>query len=154
MTRRPALMIAAIAVIGVAAFVVVATANRHQLRITCYFQNGQGLKPGSPVTVAGVQVGSVRNIRVRPERSEHPVEVNLLLQTSYELKIPSDSVVVLETAGILGETFAEIDTSKATGSPLQNSGTLSTRPSTGPGASQILDCLSNISQHKPCENSK
>ena len=59
--------------------------------------------------VAGVDVGRVIEVRVRPDLKEHAAEVVLLFQTPYELKIPEDSVVSLRRAGLLGETYAEVD---------------------------------------------
>src|SRR5215831_15007079 len=108
-------MIAVVASIGVLLFIVLARPSGYHLRLTCYFENAGGLKAGAPVTVAGVKVGSVTSVRVRPEMRERPAEVTMLLQTSYELKIPNDAIVVLETAGVLGETFAEINIRNATG---------------------------------------
>ena len=47
-------------------------------------------------------------------------EVIMNLQTPYELKIPNDSTVSLSTAGILGETYAQINISEASGPPANN----------------------------------
>ena len=120
-------MIAIAACVGVVLFITLARPSGHILHITCYFENVSGLKTGAPVTVAGVKVGSVTNVRVRPEMREHPAEVSMLVQTSYELKIPNDAVVVVQTSGVLGESFAEIDIRNATGLPLKDGGTLNTR---------------------------
>jgi ABC-type transporter Mla subunit MlaD len=46
------------------------------------------------------------------------------LRTSYELKIPNDSVVSTATAGILGETYLVIDVSAASGPPIKSGGQL------------------------------
>jgi ABC-type transporter Mla subunit MlaD len=150
-SRRPTVMIVLAALVGVVFFVILARPSRHILRLTCYFQKASGLKVGAPVALAGVEVGSVTSVRVRPELREHPAEVMMLLRTPYELKIPSDSIVTLETAGVLGETFPEIEFKAATGPPIQDGGTLKTREAEGPTLQQLLDCLSNIAEHKPCK---
>jgi ABC-type transporter Mla subunit MlaD len=150
-SSRPTVMIVLAALVGVAFFVTLARPSRHILRITCYFQNASGLKVGAPVALAGVEVGSVTGVRARPELREHPAEVTLLLRTAYELKIPNDSIVTLETAGVLGETFPEIEVKAATGPPIEDGGTLKTREAEGPTMQQLLDCLSNIAEHKPCK---
>lgn len=147
-------MIALAALIGVASFIILARAGGHRLHLTCYFENAGLLKTGASVTVAGVKVGSVTSVRVRPEMRDHPAEVTLLLQTPYELKIPNDAVVVLESAGLLGEMFAEIDIRNATGPPVKDGGTLSTRRENAVTGQQLLDCISNLAEHKPCDLGK
>ena len=41
----------------------------------------------------------------------------MVFNPPYELKIANDSTVLLETAGILEETFVDIDVASATGPP-------------------------------------
>ena len=144
-------MIAVVASIGVLLFILLARPSGYRLRLTCYFDNAGGLKVGATVTVAGVKVGSVTSVRVRPEMREHPAEVTFFLQTPYELKIPNDAVVTLETAGVLGETFVEIDVRTATGPPVKDGGTLNTRPMGRATMQPLLDCTSNLAEHKPCD---
>ena len=89
----------------------------HRLELRTYFQNSAGLKDGAPVRLAGVHVGIVKSVRVRPEVKDGTVEVIMALCTPYEIQIPSDSIVTLETEGILGQTYAEIDTLKRKARP-------------------------------------
>src|SRR5205807_9031395 len=49
------------------------------------------------------------------------------IATSYELKIPKDSLVGLATAGVLGETYLEIDTAHASRPPLEAYGYLKSK---------------------------
>jgi ABC-type transporter Mla subunit MlaD len=117
MWRHPSLIIAAAAIAGVTLFLTLAKPPRQRLDLKCYFRNAQGLRPGARVRVAGVDVGSVTSVRVRPELRDHPVEVSMNLDTPYELKIPSDSVVELEAAGVFGEVFPQIDIQDTSGPP-------------------------------------
>jgi ABC-type transporter Mla subunit MlaD len=96
----------------------------HRLTLTTYFRNGGGLQPKAPVRVDGVELGSVTSVRVRPELGERPVEVIMAIATSYDLAIPSDSVVLLATGGLLGPTLVDIDTRRAQGSRIGNNGVL------------------------------
>ena len=89
----------------------------HRLEVRAYVQDAQGLHAGAPVRLAGVQIGSVRSVRALPEKRENPAEVVMILRTPNELKIPKDSVVSLATAGVLGETFAEINVQNASAPP-------------------------------------
>jgi ABC-type transporter Mla subunit MlaD len=54
------------------------------------------------------------------------------LATPYEIKIPRDSITGTETAGVLGETYVEINTTQASGPPVENYGYLKSRPSIPP----------------------
>jgi ABC-type transporter Mla subunit MlaD len=149
--KHPSLTIAAIAVAGVVLVVAVARPSARLFDIKCYFKNAQGLRPGAKVRLAGVEVGSVTSIRVRPELRDHPAEVIMVLQTPYELKVPKDSVVTLESAGVLGEVFAQINIDQASGPPLENGGVLETRAGQSPTPQQWLECFSNVVAHKPCD---
>lgn len=152
MRQRPSIMIA-IAAVVLAALALLLILNRlhstHRLHAKCYFQDAQGLRAGAEVRLAGVAVGSVTSVRVRPDLRDHPAEVEMLITTSYDLKIPEDAVAGLETAGVLGETFVEINIQQASGRPLVDGGVLKTRES--PRPRDWLACFSNIVEHKPCD---
>jgi len=89
-----------------------------------YFSSGSSLKPYAPVCVDGVVVGVVTSVRVRPELGERPIEVQMAISTPYELRIPDDSTVSLSTEGVLGQTFADIDTRGARGPATASDGVL------------------------------
>ena len=73
------------------------------------------------------------------------------LHTPYELQLPADAVARVETAGVLGESFVQIDISKTSGPPLANGGVLKSQPSQSITAKQWVECLSNLAAHKPCD---
>ena len=119
------IILVAMIVFGLAViFLTFAKHTQHQLQVTTYFRDAHGLRAEAPVQVAGVEVGRVTDVRVRPELKEHPAEVVLLFQTPYKLEIPSDSVVLLSRAGLLGETYAEVDVRSASGPSVGNQGVL------------------------------
>jgi MlaD protein len=149
--KHPSLTIAVIAVAGVAIVFALARPSTHLLEIKCYFKDAQGLRAGAKVRLAGVEVGSVASVRARPELRDHPAEVVMVLQTPYELNVPDDSVVTLESAGVLGDVFAQINIQDAIGPPLWPGGVLQTRAGEGPTPQQWLDCFSNVMAHKPCD---
>jgi ABC-type transporter Mla subunit MlaD len=130
--KHPSLTIAAMAVAGVVLVVALAKPNHYTLELKCYFKDAQGLRAGAKVRMAGVEVGTVTGVRVRPELRENPAEVTMTLQTPYELKVPSDSVVRLRSAGAPSDVFAEIDMQNASGPPVATGGVLKTVPSTNP----------------------
>src|SRR5262249_33219265 len=55
-----------------------------------------------------------------PQEPLCPARVEMTVASDYELKIPRDSVVSKNTAGILGETYLDIDSRQATGPAAQN----------------------------------
>ena len=99
--------------LGVVVFLFVRSTG-NKLTVKTYFTNASGLRDGANVRVAGVDVGSVKSVRVRPELKEEPVEVVMVLNPRYEVRIPADSIVSLETEGVLGPTYVEIDATDGT----------------------------------------
>src|SRR5437879_13440000 len=88
-----------------------------RLTLKSYFDNAQGLRNGAPVRLNGVDIGNVTNIRIVPDKSKQqtPVEITMKLSTKYSYAIRRDSVTSLETAGVLAETFLDIDSLQARG---------------------------------------
>ena len=99
----------------------------HQELKSC-FDDVQGLKSGAVVRLAGVYVGRVRSVRAQPQSKGCPAEVEMDLATSYALPVPKDALTEIETAGVLGETFVEIDVSQASGPSIENYGYLKSKP--------------------------
>lgn len=85
-----------------------------------YFDNAGGLKTGAPVQVNGVNVGNVSNIAVIPQRNPTPVEVDLKINTKYQGLIRKDSQAVIATAGVLGSSYVDIDSTLAKGPPVND----------------------------------
>jgi len=83
----------------------------------------------------------VQSVRVRPELGVRPVEVLMLISTPYELRIPNDSTVQLSTEGVLGETFADIDTRNAHGPAIGNDGVLKSSEMTAADGAQAVKRL-------------
>ena len=82
--------------------------------IRTYFDNAEGLRVGAPARLQGVDIGNVTAIRVVSNHGLTPVEVRMKVNTRYDL-LRVDSVAQLSTAGVLGETFVDIDSSAAKG---------------------------------------
>lgn len=94
-----------------------------------YFDNAQGLRNGAPVRLSGVDIGNVTGIRIVADKDKQqtPVEVTMKVNTRYNFELRRDSVTSLETAGVLGETYIDIDSAQAIGSPVQDGDTLPTQ---------------------------
>ena len=80
-----------------------------------YFNNAAGLKNGAPVTLEGVTIGNVIRIRVVQERNPTPVEVTLRVGEDYIHDLHTDSTTTIAQAGVLGDSYIDIDSTQATG---------------------------------------
>jgi phospholipid/cholesterol/gamma-HCH transport system substrate-binding protein len=150
MKWRVVRVVGLIGVVTVALIAVLLTGNPlgHKVFIKAYFTNAMSLRPGAPVRMAGVDIGSVKTVRARPELKEAPAEVVMVLTTSYELRIPNDSIASLSTAGILGETYVAIDASHASGTPIEPNAVLKTIPTTELTTHEMLEKFSDILSKK------
>ena len=88
-----------------------------KLYLRSYFKNAAGLKDGAPVTLEGVTVGNVRHIRVIPSREPSPVEVTMEIGREYLSGLHVDSTAGIAQAGVLGDSYVDIDSTTATGPP-------------------------------------
>ena len=66
------------------------------------FSNVGGLKPGSSIEIAGVQVGRVKSLVLVN------YQANVVLSLSKGLKIPDDAIASVKTKGLVGEKYIEI----------------------------------------------
>ena len=100
-----------------------------KITIKSYFDNAGGLREGAPVRLAGVDIGNVTRIRVvsEPDKKLTPVEVTMKVNTQYRENLRADSVTSLSTAGVLGETYIDIDSSQARGPEARSGAVLPTR---------------------------
>jgi phospholipid/cholesterol/gamma-HCH transport system substrate-binding protein len=98
-------------------FVMSGTGGWFTTKITLrsYFDNAGGLRIGAPVRLAGVDIGNVTAVRIVEGRPASPVEVTMKVNTKYLFSLRKDSVTLLSTAGILGETFVDVDSAAAKG---------------------------------------
>jgi len=76
-----------------------------------YVGNAGGLRVGAPVSLQGVKVGSVKEIRMVSGHGTAPVRVTLQVAMSDNARgfIKKDTQAQLSTAGMLGETFVDLD---------------------------------------------
>jgi phospholipid/cholesterol/gamma-HCH transport system substrate-binding protein len=61
-----------------------------------------GLRAGSPVEIAGVEVGRVEEIRLKDYQARVALRIN------GGIKLPEDSIVSIRTKGLIGEQFVKI----------------------------------------------
>jgi phospholipid/cholesterol/gamma-HCH transport system substrate-binding protein len=82
------------------------TFSAYKVKFVFNFING--VKIGSPVRFAGVDVGEVRDIEFIFTQQGQPPKVQMTGWIKKDIKIPHDSTVWVNTLGLLGEKYIEI----------------------------------------------
>jgi len=85
-----------------------------------------GLKPGAPVRLAGVEVGSVSAVDLVGDQ----VEVVMELNQDYQPRVTSESVAYLGSVSLLGEAAVDI-TASSRGTPVPEWGYIRSGPTPG-----------------------
>jgi len=83
-----------------------AISDEEGYHIEARFDNIGGIKPKAPVTMAGVRIGRVSNVRYDKETFE--AVVTLTIENQYD-RIPDDTFAKIFTAGLLGEQYIGLD---------------------------------------------
>ena len=107
-----------------------------KLTLTTHFDNAEGLKSGQPVQLSGVPVGNVTAVRVVQGRPESPVEVVMKVNSKFQPLIHKDSVATIKTAGLLGESYIDLDSRKATDRLVKDGDEIT--PGNAPGLDDVV----------------
>ena len=94
-----------------------------QYGLKTVFENIAGLKPGAPVRVAGVEVGSVSETKFMGDR----VEVVMTVNEDHRHLITTESVATLGSVSLLGEAAVDI-TAASRGTPIPEWGYVKSTP--------------------------
>lgn len=73
--------------------------------VTAEFDNVGDLKTGAPVTMSGVSIGAVTDIRIDPQ--DYRARVTMRIDPQYSM-IPDDSDASINTQGLLGGQYVAI----------------------------------------------
>ncbi|NOY88449.1 MAG: MCE family protein [FCB group bacterium] len=87
-------------------------------KFVCYFKNVNGLVPGSPVWMSGVEVGNVSSISFVNLDSLRQVKVVCRLKKSVWNRLTKDARVQLGTMGFLGDKYVEVIPGNGKGPPI------------------------------------
>jgi phospholipid/cholesterol/gamma-HCH transport system substrate-binding protein len=87
----------------------------HKINLISYFQSANGLKMGAPVTLDGVTIGNVTAVKIVPHHEPNSVEVVSRVGGQFLPALHTDSVVSIQQAGILGDSFVDISSTHASG---------------------------------------
>src|SRR5262245_21368724 len=133
------LMVIAIGITGLAIFLLTGGKGFfwQRFNLKSRFPNVAGLKPGSPVRLAGVEIGDVNQVQLSGDQVDVVFQVN----KAYSDRITTDSVAKLGSVSLLGESAVDI-TPASTGTPIPEWGFV---PSGKPVA-QLSDITDQASQ--------
>ena len=95
--------------------------------VLLYVTNAGGIRTGAPVRLEGVDIGNVTGIGVVPSHGVNPVEIRMKISGKFQSLVRKDATATLATAGVLGETFIDIDSRAAKDRPIQNGDVLSSK---------------------------
>jgi phospholipid/cholesterol/gamma-HCH transport system substrate-binding protein len=107
-----------------------------KILLRSYYPDASGLREGAPVRLNGVDIGNVKTIQIIPSDPSNPVEVVMKVSMKYGAFLRKDSTTILSTAGVLGETYINIDSSHATKAQVQDGDVLQSRAE--PGYEEVM----------------
>lgn len=105
------------------------------------FPNAAGLKPGAPVRLAGVEVGSVSEVDLAGNQVEVVMEIN----RNYQQQVTTDSRASLGSVSLLGESAVDITASRS-GTPVPEWGYVPSGPAVGSLAEVTTKATEGIEQ--------
>ncbi|TKD06237.1 MlaD family protein [Polyangium fumosum] len=83
------------------------------VKFTTTFSDVQGLKPGAPVRMGGIDIGNVKKVGYRPGQAEALVYVELDVVKAEAERIRKDSIARVAAKGLLGDKMIEISKGKS-----------------------------------------
>lgn len=82
------------------------------------FTDVQGLRPGSPVRMGGVDIGTVSLVGYAPDENDRKIHVTVAIISAQSRRIKTDSVASIEGKGLLGDKMVSISTGSPRAAPL------------------------------------
>jgi phospholipid/cholesterol/gamma-HCH transport system substrate-binding protein len=124
-------LVLGIVVAVVAVFTLGSKGGLFESKTTLYahFADINGLVPGAPVRLAGLDVGTVRAIRFSEDLSRREASVELAVKNRYMGRVRADSKAFIDSKGLLGDKLVNITIGTAQSRELQDGDTIKTRPS-------------------------
>jgi len=85
-------------------YAVEKTANTDTYTVDARFRTVDGVEVGTPVTLAGIRIGMVTDMRIQPE--DFAAKLTMSIDNSYE--IPIDSVAMIVSDGLVGGKYIKV----------------------------------------------
>jgi phospholipid/cholesterol/gamma-HCH transport system substrate-binding protein len=113
-----------------------------------HFADINGLVPGSPVRLAGLDVGTVKRIEFSKDLDSREARVELSIKRQFLERIRSDSRAVIDSKGLLGDKIINITLGTQQAPGLHDGDTLKTKTSASIEqlANKIDEAITSITQ--------
>ncbi len=133
-------------------FYVVASNQKYfdpKYSLYMYLPNAQGLNRGAFITLSGLKVGVVGELKIVNEPGRRGVSIELKIDREYQDNITTSSVAQLKTLGILGDKYVDITIGKPNEPALQADAFIQSDPGIDPyefldDAAEMLLDLKNV----------
>ncbi len=108
------------------------------ITLVTHFDNAEGLRSGQPVDLQGVPIGNVQSVHVVPDTQhpDQPVQVVMRIKQRFQPLVRQDARATILTAGVLGESYVDIDNKGATGPPVRDGSEL--KSTNAPGLQDVV----------------
>ncbi|HVR18934.1 MAG TPA: MlaD family protein, partial [Polyangiaceae bacterium] len=107
------------------------------------FNDVQGLRPGSPVRMGGVDIGNVTKVAYAADEKDYKIHVTVAIISDQSKRIKTDSVATIEGKGLLGDKMISITLGSDKASQLPEGSTLKSKEADDLG--QMMAKLGSIS---------
>jgi phospholipid/cholesterol/gamma-HCH transport system substrate-binding protein len=97
-------------------------------RLLMFVQNAQGLNPGAFITLSGLKVGVVGEMKFAKKDGQQGIVVELKINRKHAKMITTSSIATINTMGILGDKYVDISLGDFTESPLNEGIYIKTNP--------------------------
>ncbi|HYH44963.1 MAG TPA: MlaD family protein, partial [Thermoanaerobaculia bacterium] len=110
------LVLAAVAVLALGVFLIGDQNNLFSRKNRYYIDFGSvsGVKPGNPVQLNGVDVGTVDQVILPTDPARKLIRVWITVDRAYAGRVRTDSRARIKTLGLLGDKFVEITSGSPT----------------------------------------
>ncbi len=76
--------------------------GRDRYDVSAVFSTVSGLKTKAPIMLAGVNIGEVKNVKLKDDQAE------VILSIDKSVKIEEDAIAAIKTMGIIGDKYVSI----------------------------------------------
>jgi phospholipid/cholesterol/gamma-HCH transport system substrate-binding protein len=107
------------------------------------FTDVQGLRPGSPIRMGGLDIGTVTKVTYSPDEKDHRIHVTVSLVAEQAKRVKTDSVATIEGKGLLGDKMISVSIGTPKSPSLPAGGTIQSKEADDLG--QMMAKLGSIS---------
>jgi phospholipid/cholesterol/gamma-HCH transport system substrate-binding protein len=109
-TRVGALVLGALVIAGVAIFLLGRQEHIWERKIgyELHFARTNGLQTGAPVSLSGMPIGSVEQLRFSSEPGENDIVVRVAVDADAASRIRTETRATIRTLGLLGDKYIEL----------------------------------------------